>query len=88
MQYSQCYKTYYLNTNLLLLKELIFKLSANDWKPIMLKNGIENTNTDIGMIIIPSKNVTIIKFNKYSLFTFFIMNLIPFMYIIFNNKKF
>ncbi|BCD44922.1 hypothetical protein JMUB7511_26870 [Staphylococcus aureus] len=54
----------------------------------MLKNGIENTNTDIGMIIIPSKNVTIIKFNKYSLFTFFIMNLIPFMYIIFNNKKF
>nr|ACZ58928.1 hypothetical protein SAP038A_023 [Staphylococcus aureus]ACZ68815.1 hypothetical protein SAP074A_022 [Staphylococcus aureus]ACZ69285.1 hypothetical protein SAP071A_029 [Staphylococcus aureus]ADA61885.1 hypothetical protein SAP048A_030 [Staphylococcus aureus] len=40
------------------------------------------------MIIIPSKNVTIIKFNKYSLFTFFIMNLIPFMYIIFNNKKF
>ncbi|EVT46713.1 hypothetical protein Q588_02732, partial [Staphylococcus aureus M1542] len=25
----------------------------------MLKNGIENTNTDIGMIIIPSKNVTI-----------------------------
>ncbi len=37
----------------------------------MLKNGIENTNTDIGMIIIPSKNVTIIKFNKYSLFTFF-----------------
>ncbi|HFV7862756.1 TPA: hypothetical protein ACH98T_002321, partial [Staphylococcus aureus] len=72
----------------IVIKELIFKLSANDWKPIMLKNGIENTNTDIGMIIIPSKNVTIIKFNKYSLFTFFIINLIPFMYIIFNNNKF
>ncbi len=42
-------------------------------KPIMLKNGIENTNTDIGMIIIPSKNDTDIRFNNYSLFTFFIV---------------